>query len=155
MFGLCLACIAPESVRAATAQLTLGGTVSSACTLVGTTSTLSLGDVTGGKSGSIGTVSLSCNLADTGPTVSLASTNSGLKRDSGTEVIGYTVNWALSGTTSFTSFSASAGTVSAQLAPVAPGTSRSGGFTFLVSAGAASGKVAGTYRDVITISISP
>lgn len=150
-----VACIAAAPAHAASAQLTLGGSVSSSCTLTGASSTLSLGDVTGGKSGSIGAVTLSCNLADTGPTVSLASTNSGLKRDGGTEVIGYTINWPLAGTTSFASVSASAGSVSAQLAAAAPGTARSGNRTLAVSASATSGKVAGTYRDVITISISP
>lgn len=153
--GLCLVCIAPSATHAASAQLTLGGAVSSACTLSGAATTLSLGEVTGGKSGSVGDVTLSCNLADTGPTVSLSSTNSGLKRDSGTDVIGYTIAWPVAGTSAFTSVSASAGTVSAQLAPVAPGTARSGNLTLSVSAGATSGKAAGTYRDVITINISP
>lgn len=154
--GVCaVACIAAAPAHAASAQLTLGGSVSSSCTLSGASSTLSLGDVTGGKSGSAGSVTIICNLADTGPTVSLSSSNSGLKRDGGAEVIGYTINWPIAGTSSFTSVSASTGSVSAQLAAAAPGTARSGNLTLAVSAGATSGKVAGTYRDVITISISP
>nr|WP_221236648.1 spore coat protein U domain-containing protein [Novosphingobium taihuense] len=148
-------CMVPAFAHAASAQLTLGGTVSSACTIGGTSSTLSLGDVTGGKSGSVGSVTVTCNLADTGPTISLSSGNSGLKRDGGTDLIGYTISWPIAGTSSFNSVSAGTGSVSAQLAAVAPGTARSANLTLAVSAGATNGKVAGTYRDVITISISP
>lgn len=153
--GLCFACLAPAAAHAASAQLTLGGTVSSACKISAASSTLSLGDVTGGKSGSIGAVTLTCNLADTGPTVSLSSTNGGLKRDSGTDLIGYSIAWPIAGTSAFTSVSASSGSVLAQLAPEAPGIARSGNLSLVVSAAASSGSTAGTYRDVITISISP
>lgn len=155
MCGAYLVCVAVNPAKAATAQLTLGGTVSSACSISSASTAVSLGEVSSGKSGSAGAVTLSCNLADTGPTVSLASANSGLKRDGGSDFIAYTMQWPISGTSAFNTINASAGTTVAQLSAVAPGTLRSASLSFSVSASAASGKANGTYSDVITISISP
>lgn len=153
--GAYLMCAALSPAMAATTQLTLGGTVSSACAISSASTTVSLGEVSNGKTGSAGAVTLSCNLADTGPTVSFSSANSGLKRQGGSDVIVYAIQWPIAGTSAFNSFSASAGTTVAQLSAVAPGTSRSADLSFSVSAAATSGKSNGTYSDVITISISP
>ena len=144
-----------QPAYAGSAQLVLEGTVSPVCTIVGAAASVSLGEASRGAVGDIGNVALTCNLADTGPTVSLSSLNHGLKRDGGDELLAYGMEWNLPGTSAFEAVSSGTGTVTTQLDPIAPGTPRSARLVIKVSAEEVSGKAAGTYRDVIVISILP
>jgi hypothetical protein len=154
-FAIVSAFLCAEPAFAGSAQLVLEGTVSPVCTIAGAAASISLGEASRGAVGDIGNVALTCNLADAGPTVSLSSLNHGLKRDGGDELLAYGMEWNLPGTTAFEAISSGTGTVTTQLDAIAPGTPRSARLVIKVSAAEVSGKAAGTYRDVIVISISP
>lgn len=144
-----------SAAAAASARLVVGGTVSPTCTVSGTASTITLGDVSLGASASAGTVGFSCNLVDTGPTVSVTSSNHGLLREGGSETIAYTMSWPLTDSQAFADFGAAQGAASAVLPAIAPGAMRSAQLSVKVATGATGGMPAGTYRDVVILSISP
>lgn len=145
---------APQA-QAASAQLVLAGNVPAHCTISGAVGALSLGEASRGATGDVGNVAVTCNLVDVGPSITLSSANRGLKIDGGEQLIPYGLEWNLPGTTAFYAVTSTDGAVTAQLDAFAPGTAQSAHLIVKVSAAAASGKMAGTYRDVIVISISP
>lgn len=149
------ALLCSQPALAGTAQLMLEGRVAPVCTVVGAATAINLGEASHGAVADAGAIGVTCNLVDSGPTVTLSSLNRGLLLEGSDQRIAYGMEWDLPGTSAFDAVSSVAGTISAQLDAFAPGTTRSAHLLVKVAAAATAGKQAGTYRDVIVISISP
>lgn len=138
------------------AQLMIRGTIAPRCSFTEVPAASNLGDLQTGREVDLGGLAFSCNLAESAQvSLTVQSQNGGLRRDGGTETVAYGAAWQVQGHGQ--AFQDAGGFASAVPFTLdsGPAGSRQGGLFRVKILGSTDSLVAGTYRDVITYTISP
>jgi len=136
------------------AQVEITGSIPGTCEFTTTPDQTALGTLATGLEKETGNLGFTCNLATTSSVnLTVKSQNGALKRDGGTETVAYQVAWNIQGFTNVY-FTIPTTTTPFNLLSGPTGIEQLGLYKVKVT-GATAGKPAGTYKDVVSYTISP